>query len=513
MRTFIEILTEGRGLSARAPGEKFADAQGNEITFQGLQFFPERGHFQNSMEMMQAAENTGLNIHWTNKPKGGTDGATEAFGIATFTIGDDTEKKYYLGRYFKTIDPNRMNNNFPHEAIPGGFKLQSGLGKKEGAGYKPSEILTNFKSNTPDTIAQQIIAKFGQGSDEANAVTAFMSATQFPIKVPKGNMNVQAFRDYFCEMLQPVALVRGMPIKGNAQEAAEIFFGSGAGYNDCVISFNEGVSGGLFDSLLVNSEGKQIKLSSKGKSGANASVVNLLRCIEELQVAPKGAVLLKKYAKTVEILSTIDKGGHAGAPLQLGVEFGIITNADASAIMTLKAFGPEDSIPWGKGTEKIQALYKARKARDPSKIIPFEHALAAVAYKVADYVNNNTDFGKAASDILNHSALVQMYTDVTEAGNQLSINGFTAVYPSETVTGVLLDAAKAYMSTQGKGNFVFQILKNGAKPVKQTEPEAESPIAAPNAVTGKRIDIRPQGAPTPREPRGAPTAGLGRERR
>ena len=38
------------------------------------------------------------------------------------------------------------------------------------------------------------------------------------------------------------------------------------------------------------------------------------------------------------------------------------------------------------------------------------------------------------------------------------------MYPSQTVTGVLLDATKAYMSTQGKGNFTFKILKNGARP-------------------------------------------------
>ena len=40
----------------------------------------------------------------------------------------------------------------------------------------------------------------------------------------------------------------------------------------------------------------------------------------------------------------------------------------------------------------------------------------------------------------------------------------SAVYPSQTVTGVLLDASKVYFSTGGKGNYTFTILKNGAKP-------------------------------------------------
>jgi hypothetical protein len=56
-----------------------------------------------------------------------------------------------------------------------------------------------------------------------------------------------------------------------------------------------------------------------------------------------------------------------------------------------------------------------------------------------------------------------MYTEATETKDTISITGFRAIYPSETVTGVMLDASKAYMSTQGKGNFTFKILKNGAK--------------------------------------------------
>ena len=98
-----------------------------------------------------------------------------------------------------------------------------------------------------------------------------------------------------------------------------------------------------------------------------------------------------------------------------------------------------------------------------SRIIPLEHMLAAIAYKVADHVNEHTRFGEAASTILNNAALVQMYTDTADSKDTITVTKLTAVYPSQTVTGVLLDATKAYMSTQGKGNFTFKILKNGAQ--------------------------------------------------
>jgi hypothetical protein len=149
------------------------------------------------------------------------------------------------------------------------------------------------------------------------------------------------------------------------------------------------------------------------------------------------------------------------APLELGVRAKIIGIPDLTEILALKVAGPNDKIKFSN--KKLDELYKSRTPKDWSKVIPLEHMLSVIAYKVADHINENTNFGQAAADILNHSALVQMYTEASESKDTISITGFRAVYPSETVTGVLLDASKAYMSTQGKGNFTFKILKNGAK--------------------------------------------------
>ena len=278
-------------------------------------------------------------------------------------------------------------------------------------------------------------------------------------------MNPTAFRDYFAEVLQPIALVMGKNVSGNAAEAADIFFGPGAGYADCTISFNNNTIGGLYDSLLVNPEGKQIKLSSKGKDGANASVTNLIKSVQELDKAPAGAKLRKTYAEEIDMLETINKLGHFGAPLAIAEKYDMIDAEEAKQVMSLKSKGPTDKIiGTGLLSKRLEAMYEGRKARDMSRIIPIEHMISAIAYKVADYVNKNTRFGEAASTILNNSALVQMYTDTADNKETITITKLTAVYPSQTVTGVLLDASKAYMSTQGKGNFTFEILKNGAKP-------------------------------------------------
>jgi hypothetical protein len=490
MRDLINILdsvlSEGVGLTNRKPGEQFKNSVGDMVTFQGVEFYPESGAYADPSELVggkvDAVDKQGRNVHWTNQPTG----STRAFMIAKFT-GEDGSP-YYLGRWVKDISPNKAQNNFPHDAIPGGFKFQSKAGQKENSGLKPSEWLEQYQDNTPETILNQAIKAFGPDSAEANALRTFIES-DIPVEVAKGNMNATAFRDYFAEVLQPIALVMGKRVDGNAAEAANIFFGPGAGYADCTISFNTNTIGGLYDSLLVSPEGKQIKLSSKGKDGANASVTNLIKSVQELDKAPAGAKLRKTYAEEIEMLESINKLGHFGAPLAIAEKYDIINNKEAQQVMALKPLGPNDDIiGTGKLSKRLEGMYEGRKARDMSRIIPIEHMISAIAYKVADYVNKNTRFGEAASTILNNSALVQMYTDTKDGTDTITITKLTAVYPSQTVTGVLLDASKAYMSTQGKGNFTFEILKNGAKPNDVNPMDGIDSLEEPAAVSADELD-------------------------
>lgn len=483
MRNLINLI-EGVGLTNRKPGEKFKNHVDDIVTYQNMEFYPESGAYQTPNELaaakVAAVDETGRNVHWVNQPNSGTGG----FMIATFT-GEDGNQ-YYLGKWVKAISPNKAQNNFAHNEIPGGFKFQSKAGQKENSGLKPSEWLTQFQDNTPQTILDQCIAKFGAESAEANALSTFINS-DIPVEVARGNMNPTAFRDYFAEVLQPIALVLGKSVDGNAADAAEIFFGPGSDYSDCTISFNNNTIGGLYDSLLVNPEGKQIKLSSKGKDGANASVTNLIKSVQELDAVPAGAKLRKTYAKEIEMLENINKLGHFGAPIAIAEEYGIIGKGDGSLVMQLKNLGPNDDVS-GVLNKRLLALYNERQARDMGRIIPIEHMIAAIAYKVADYVNEHTRFGEAASTILNNAALVQMYTNTTESKDTITVTKLTAVYPSQTVTGVMLDATKAYMSTQGKGNFTFKILKNGAKADDVNPIDGVDSLEAPAALDTGDLD-------------------------
>jgi len=510
MREYLDIITEGVGLANRKPGEKFANPQGDVITFQSLDFFPERDSFEDedatNAALLDVSAQLGIDpteIQWGNTQRG-----NKAFGIARFV--DGAGKDYLVGRWFQKINYNKTLNKFPND-LPGDFKYQSKAAVKENSGYKPTEILTQLQSQTPSSILEQIVAKFGKDSDEVRATNAFMEQ-DFPMNIPQGEMNADAFTNYFCEILQPMALILGKNVGGNAAEAEQIFFG-GAGYSDCTISFNAGTTDGLFDSLLVNSKGKQIKISSKAAAGANASIVNLLKSVQDMQTAPAGKKLLAQYAEAVSIMEIIKNGGHTDGCLNLAIALGFISPDEKVQVKSLAGMGPDEDVMSVLKSDKLQQLYNGRKARDMSRIIPIEHMLAAIAYPLADIVNTETNFGEAASAILNHSALVQMYTLSSTGDDTINIKDFQCVYPSNTVTGVLMRADKTYMSTQGKGNFVFKILKNNAT-------DAETEIAdistdIPDAQPVKKAAPDTQRSDVKAQPRGGDLdkKATGRDRR
>lgn len=455
MRDLINIVTEATGLANRKPGSVFTNPEGDTLIFQSLDFYPQDGGTFGSTEEMAAAIDQLLKtlprpIEWTNQL-----GKNLGFGIATFA--DEQNNTYYLGRYFQKINPNRLENYFPN-ALPAGFKLQSKAAQKEASGYKPTEILTQLENLTPDDIYQQVLAKFGANSDEAVAMSTFMQSPGRAV-FPVSKMNFTAFTNYFCEILQPMALVLGKKIKGNAQDAEKKFLG-GAGYTSCTITFNSGKNDGLFDSSVVAPDGRSIGISTKAKNGAKASAKNLDDKVKEMQGSAEGEKILAKYKTEVSILKMIVDGGYINGPLNLAVLYKILTPEEAQQVRSLRGLGPREVQ--GKLSAKLQKLYDSRTSTDPSKMVPFFHLLAAVAFEVADHVNDNTNFGAAASSILNYGAFMQCYTNASQKGSDIVLDEFQFQYPSEAVTGVLLSADKTYYSTGNKGNFTFKILKNGA---------------------------------------------------
>jgi hypothetical protein len=488
------LLAEARGLSGREPGAvyKRGDTADDQIVFQNLTFYPKVGQYATKEETEAAFDQVQKQIPHPIEQINQPSNSNRAFGIATFDTAVGTR---YLAKFAKEIKPVFDSNKFfQTDDIPGGFSQADARGSKEKAGYKPSDVLKNFKSQTPVSVLEQIGDKFTTQSAEYRAAETIMNSPTFPVAVDGGDMDFKGFRDYFCEMLQPCVLINGGQVSGNAGEAAALFMGRN-GFSDCLVSFNQGVSGELYDSLLISPEGKQIKLSSKGAKGAMASSVNLLTAVRELEAAGM-TEFAENYPEVIEILKTIHRGDHNSGPLNLAVQFGIIADNEIPQVMSLNQYAGDKNfnIKKTKLSDNLKQLYQDRAAEDPSKVVPLNHLVSSIAYKVCNEINLKTNFSDAAADILNHSAFVQMYTDASKSKDgQFIIQGFRTIWPSKLFTEVTLEAQKSYSSTSSSGGkLVFNINKE-PKPIANVE-KAATTDAPGDSKAGEMVDtIGPEG--------------------
>lgn len=472
------LLFESVGLANRKPGQIFRNAAGDEIIFQNLEFYPDSGGADNAEELDQFIRDQetilGSNIIMTNLPNPKMLGV----GIAAFTKSDGSP--VYFGRYFQQINRNRSDNNWPNNAIPGGYLYQGAAAKKATSGLMPQDVLKKFDSLYPEDILNDVIEKFGDGHPLTEVTRKIVNGHPLPISFPAGEIEFTGFRDYFCEMLQPIALIRGQ-YTGNAGDAAAKFLKSDT-FEDCLIDFSTGKSTGLYDSLLTNIDGKQIKVSSKGGAGAKASVKNLIDTVNEIEKSGDKK-FGKRYKETIDLVKEIQAAGQNNSPLILAKKFKLLDDKEIKIVQDLR------NNPDIRLTPKLQEIYNSKPGRDPARDVPYYRMLAAIAHRVAKLVNENTSFSDDARDILNNGALVQVYTTAVKRGDQIVLEDFNTVYPSTEIKGVFLDASKPYYNTGIHGNFTFKIDKGSGPP--PDEPEVEQPSEVPDKP--QRTSIRPRG--------------------
>jgi len=531
MRNLIDLieskmLTEATGLAGRSEGDIFKDQSGNPVSFQGLSFYPPEGGKIPTEQLVSVAadyaeqlQTQGVDVSEVNNASG-----AGGFGLAKFQHSDGRIQAFI--RYFKQINPIFRNNTWDNGKVPG-LVYGSVSSEKMRVGYAPSDVLSEMDTPlTPAEIVGQIVAKFGAENPMAQVAQQLLAGPAGEtIRVPAENINIPAFSDLFCEMLHPVALAAGWYV-GDAGVAEEKFLPEG-GFAGSRASFGSSKTEGLLDSLMIDAGSNTIKVSSKKSVGsAKAAASNLLKEFKKLENTNNAndKKILKKYEKTIGILDTITTQSGEHAPLALGLDFKIINEEEYSMILGLKRRGVNyvdlnSDIEDSELTDNLKKMWTGRKTNKPESATAYYHLIAGVATLVAKHINDNTDFSKAAATILNNGALVQVYTKVSESKGMIELHKFKSVYPSTAVTGVVLDSGTRYKSGSVDGKFGFQILYNGGKPsagndqVDGTPSAALStkPIATPNVITGKNVELRPKRAAKAEKPSG--DAGVGRERR
>ena len=505
----LTLLIESTGLAGRKPGDPFQNAAGETITFSDIQFFPEGGGRYTPEELDRVIDRLSkqnTNIFWQNAKNAKSGG----FALVNF---NSSSGQVTIGRYLNDVKADPRQNTISNTFVINGdtWSFASKAAKKEQSGLSPLDLLQQRDNLSLPDIMNQLAKSLG--TDHPLYAVAHQVAMGHPLPIsfaaPEG-IPFAAFRDYFCEILQPIALQKGQFV-GNAVEAADRFLDGS--FDGTVITFGATKTGGLTDSVITSESGKTLLVSSKGGAGAEASTKNLYDEVQKLKNNPSGQEILDKYKKEVEILETIVSSGQAGAPLNLAIDAGIIDNKEADQIRALKNLPKIDLSNVGglNLTSNLKNLARERKTKNPESVNIYFHILAAVAHSVADHINKTTKFPRAAADILNNGALVQVYTKANEGKGQWTLNEFQTVYPGDAIKGVFLSAGKNYSSTDIKGNFTFLIDKGqGVKKDKEETGDDQTPtskpVATPGVLTGKRTEIRPKRA-------AEPSGDVGRKRR
>ena len=469
MREFINIieqLTESTGLAGRKLGDVFRNENGDEAIFNDIKFFPEGGGKYTPEELDQAlaqVEQQVPNIQWQNSRSGRTGG----FAIISFG-------NFVIGQYLQEVKPSRTENKVSNTFVVDGstYKFGGKAAAKADAGLSPQDLLVDKLDLTIPGIMNQLASSLGTANPLYAVAHNIAMGQPLPMtfNAPEG-VSLTAFRDYFCEILQPIALQKGQ-YTGNAGEAADKFLGGS--FQQTLISFDDSKTAGLSDSVMSTKDGRSVLVSTKGGKGATASAKNLVDQINQLEETPDGQKFLQKHSEVVTLLREIQDAGQAGAPLMLGIRYGIISPDDAEMIRAFKKIGPVSMDNLGQlGLSKnLLKLAQGRKTDDPDNVNLYYHLMAAVAHKAAEEVNDKTKFSVAAADILNNGALVQVYTKASEGKGQWTLQEFNTVYPGESIKGVYLSAGKTYYSTGIKGNYTFKIDKGSGKPKDEEEVSA-----------------------------------------
>ena len=345
----VSTLQESTGMANRKPGDTFKGADDESLTFSNIKFYPDDGKYTPE-ELTDALGQLDTEVFWQNSrtPRTGGYALIEFFG---------SDGNVYIGRFLEQIKPNINDNFIPNTFIIDGvqYKFKGKSAEKIQAGLSPQDLLTVKTNLTAGDIVSQLAVAEKLGTDNVLYALTYKLANGDPLPMSfpiPTDTSFTAFRDYFCEILQPIALQQGQ-YTGNATEAAEIFLDGT--FEGTIIDFDESKNAGLSDSIISTSDGRSIKISTKGGRGASASSKNLLDSLNELSQTENGKKLLEKHEDIVEILKEIHARGQYDSPLYLGVKFGIINDDEAQQIKELRNKKPIDLIDIKKPTLYMEA--------------------------------------------------------------------------------------------------------------------------------------------------------------
>jgi len=401
-------LQEAKGFFGRRLGDPYVHTSGITAEFKQVTPFPtsKQGAYTSAEERDQNIANLEKKvlkgkIQWVNNP-----GNNKAFAVAQLQTSDGDA--VYWGRYINTTQ-GVLTGKWANNEIPAGWKLNTATSQKLATGYDPQTLVgvgTSFPN--VDQALVTIKGKLVNVQHEQQLTQALDAVRQGQLPVFKGMASqMPALRDYFGEILTPVALASGA-ISGDADLARKDILNSP--YAKCKVRWPMSKTHNLVDSVFQSAKGADLGISSKGGAGAKASAKNIYDAIEKARTT--SPELVKTYKQVVSMINIINSLSAIDAPLELGVTFGII---DARAAEDCRNM-------INVGTNKLNAI---------------------------------PNMSEGIKAFMNQSSIVQIYLDMKVRGQDAVITGFRSIYPPNFEGTMVIDAGKSYYATMKPSKFAF----------------------------------------------------------
>jgi hypothetical protein len=453
-----KVLSESKGFFGRNAGDVFTHQDGREYSIVQVVAFPDAQtqRFETPEARDEAISNfeeehEGAEIEWVNRPRNNM----LAFGIAQ--LDDQDGNHVFWGKYMQAVGHDLMGA-WANKQTPPGWALQTKGAQKFASGYDPQNLI---KTENRFKGADSIINTVTQNSDD-QVKDVFKEALQ---NLAQGRGNVvfpemyeqqAAVRDYFGEIMQPVALMGGV-IGGQAEDARQEL-ADGAEWRDCEVMWPMSMNAALCDSFMIAPNGAQIGISSKGGQGAAASSKNLHDAVKKAQkngneiVEPGGVA---EFA--AKLVTAIAENDQYYGPIAVGKLLGV-KGVDDTLYKEIQKYIKE-------GKSDLEGISpQAQKIAEPfnfvltTKGFNTGYALLSAASKTcAKVVNAKDDFSKGAIALLNQSDIIQVYTNVGKKGNDIILKDFRAVYPPSFDGKVKLEGGKNYYSSRVGGKMAFKV--------------------------------------------------------
>ena len=455
-----KVLGESKGFFGRAAGDKFTHQDGREYSIVQVIAFPDAQtqKFETPEARDEAIkqfqeEHGGVEIEWVNKPAKNM----LAFGIAQL---DDADGKHaFWGKYMQQVSFDMMGA-WANKQTPPGWALQTKGAQKNAAGYDPQHLI---KTENEFSGIDSIINTVTQNSDD-QVKEVFKEALQNlaqgrgGVVFPEMYEQQAAIRDYFGEIMQPVALMGGV-IKGQAEDARQVL-ADGAEWRDCRVMWPMSMNAALCDSFMIAPNGAQIGISSKGGQGAAASAKNLHDAVKKArkngnEIVEEGGVA--DFAS--KLVTVIAENNQYEGPIEVGKMLGI-DGIDDALDAEIKKYIKEGKSDLEGMSAQAQKIAEPFAFKLETKGFNTGYALLSAASKTcAKVVNADDNFSKGAIALLNQSDIIQLYTKMGKKGNDAVLGEFNAVYPPTFSGKVLLEGGKNYYSSRVGGKMAFAIGK------------------------------------------------------